>query len=359
MMNNNPYRKVVDHKIKGSIVLPGQSSSLFNKTGEINASSTPDLLAQIGKALQNQQSVVIQATPQEMEARRQERRQVLVEAMGDQSGRSMQILGEALAAEIYETTNREGFTRRILQYREIGQGENNEVYLKDKDVIAFVATSPSTVMASEIRQRRLLPPEFHVNGYILIDTAELARTSSDLLEEKYEQGLEAIMVQEDRLWKIMADRAAIIRNTLQNFGTFTPSVFARIIEQVNRWGVPATSCLFASNLWQDIIANGDFAGVLDPVTKWELLQEGYLGSMYGVTIFTDNFRQANLKVLEAGEVYVCGAPINLGVLSLRGAMTAEPINKFAEGEAKRGWFLDEIISLVVGNAMAVAKGLKI
>jgi len=359
MTNTNPYRKVIDHKIKGSVALPGQSSPLFNKTGEINASSKSDLLAQIGAALTAQQSATTMATPQELEARRQERRQVLVEAMNDTTGRSMQILGEALAAEIYETTNREGFSRRILQYREIGQGENNEVYLKDKDVIAFVATSPSTVMASEIRQRRLLPPEFHVNGYILIDTVELARTSSDLLEEKYEQGLEAIMVQEDRLWKIMADRAAIIRNTLQNFGTFTPSVFARIIEQVNRWGVPATSCLFASNLWQDIIANGDFAGVLDPVTKWELLQEGYLGSMYGVTIFTDNFRQANLKVLEPGDVYVVGAPINLGVLSLRGAMTAEPINKFAEGEPKRGWFLDEIISLVVGNALAIAKGHKI
>jgi len=233
MTNTNPYRKVIDHKIKGSVALPGQSSPLFNKTGEINASSKSDLLAQIGAALTAQHSATTMATPQELEARRQERRQVLVEAMNDTTGRSMQILGEALAAEIYETTNREGFSRRILQYREIGQGENNEVYLKDKDVIAFVATSPSTVMASEIRQRRLLPPEFHVNGYILIDTVELARTSSDLLEEKYEQGLEAIMVQEDRLWKIMADRAAIIRNTLQNFGTFTPSVFARIIEQVN------------------------------------------------------------------------------------------------------------------------------
>jgi len=359
MLNNNPYRRVVEHKAKGNVVLPGQSSPLFNKTGEINASSTADLMAQIGKALQAPQSVVTQATPQELDQRRQERRQVLAEAMNDQTGRAMQILGEALAAEIYETTNREGFSRRILQYREIGQGENNEVYLKQKDVIGFLATSPSTVMASEIRQRRLLPPEFHVNGYILIDTAEIARTSSDLLEEKYEQGLEAIMVQEDRLWKRMADGAAIIRNTLQNFGTFTPSVFARIIEQVSRWGIPATSCLFASNLWQDVIANGDFAGVVDPVTKWELLQEGYLGSMYGVTIFTDNFRQANLKVLEPGEVYVCGAPINLGVLSLRGAMTAEPINRFAEGEAKKGWFIDEIISLVLGNAMAVAKGQKI
>jgi len=354
---NNPYRKVIDHKNK--VVLPGQSNPLFNKTGEINASSTKDLLAQIGAAMNAATSVVAQPTPQEIETRRQERRQVLAEAMSDQTGRSIQVLGEALAAEIWETTNREGFSRRILQYREIGQGENNEIYLKDRNVMGFLATSPSQVMASEIRQRRLLPPEFHVNGYILIDTVELARTSSDLLEEKYEEGLEAIMVQEDRIMKLMFDQAAPLTNTLQNFGTFTPSVFARIINQVSRWGIPATSCLFASNLWQDIIANGDFAGVLDPVTKWELLQEGYLGTMYGVTIYTDNFRQPILKVLENGEIYVVGAPINLGVLSLRGAMTAEPINRFAEGEAKKGWFLDEIISLVVGNSKAVAKGLKI
>jgi len=351
----NPYRKALKST---PFKLPGQSNQFTDNKGEINASSTADLLVQIGNAMKAPQTVTASKAQTNVGVHK-ERRKILVEAMGDQSGRLSAVLGEALAAEINETTNREGFTRRIMQYNEIGQGETNEVVLKEKDVIAFLATSPSSVNPVEIRQKRQYPPEFHINGYILIDTGELARSSGDLLGDKYEEGLEAVMVKEDVLWRTMAVQAATVRNTLQNFATFTPSVFARLINQVSRWGIPATSCLFASDLWQDVISNGDFAGVFDPVTQWELLQEGYLGSMYGVSMLTDNFRQPNLKVLDVGEIFITGAPINHGVFTLRGSVTAEPINKFAEGEAKKGWFLDEICSMVLGNTKSVSRGQKI
>jgi len=353
---SNPYRNVL--KKGESFKLPGQSGQFTDKNGEINASSNADLLVQIGKAMQANSNPAPRMNEQVTAAVHTERRKILVEAMNDATGRSMAMLGEAVAAEIQETTNREGFVRRICQYNEIGQGETNEVILKEKNVVAFMATSPSQVTPVEIRQKRQYPPEFHINGYILVDTGELARSAGDLLGEKYEEGLEATMVKEDVLWRTMAIQAATVRNTLQNFATFTPSVFARLINQVARWGIPATSCLFASDLWQDVISNGDFAGVFDPVTKWELLQDGYLGSLYGVSMLTDTFRQPNLKVLDIGEVFVVGAPINHGVFTLRGSITAEPINKFATGEAKKGWFLDEICSMVLGNSKSVARGKK-
>lgn len=352
----NPYRSLIKQARNAETKLPGRDSSFVGRNGEINASSQKDLIGQIGQIIANYNPVEVKA---ERVTKRSERSQVLAEAIADRTGETMQMVGEAMAAEIQETTNREGFARRILEYKEIGQGETNEVVLKTKDVVGFIATSPSSVVPTEIRENRKILPEFHLNGYILIDTLEVGRSSSDILEEKFEEGLEAIMVQEDRLWKRMADSAATVRNTYQSFATFTPAVFARLIDQVSRWGIPATSCLFSSSLWQDIIANGDFAGVLDPVTKWELLQEGFLGTMYGVEMITDNFRQANLKVLNTGEVYITGAPINHGVVTVRGNIASEPINKFSEGQARRGWFLDQITSLCVANCLSVAKGAKV
>lgn len=353
----NPYRKTTKSTFEpGFTKLPGQSNPAVNRQGEINASSNQDLLGQIG-AILDQNNAAVQSGDRITTNR--DRSEALVEAMADKQGNSMQVLGEALAAEIQETTDREGFARRLLQYNEVGQGEVNEVVVKKKNVVGFTATSPSAVNAVEIRQRRILPPEFHLSGYILIDTLELGRSSQDLLEEKYEEGLEAIMVQEDRLWKTIADEASTVRNTFQTFSTFTPAVFARLLNQVSQWGIPPTSCLFSSSLWQDIIANNDFSGVLDPVTKWELLQEGYLGAMYGVSMLTDNFRQENLKVLDTGEIYIAGAPINHGVLTVRGNIEATPIDKYADGEPKRGWFMDQITSLTMANALSVAKGKKI
>jgi hypothetical protein len=363
MHNANPYRAVVGPKsssfIPGLTSLKGQEGPFTSNSGQINASSYGDLLTQIGRALKDDNMKASMKAAVQNPQVAADRRKILVEAVGDPSGKAMLMLGQAVAAEIRETTDREGFARRVLQYREIGQGESNEVQIKEKDVICFIAVSPSQVTANEVRQRRILPPQFHIGGYILIDTGELSQTTGDLLEEKYEEGLEVIMVQEDRLWKRMADQSVNVRNILQNFSTFTPSVFARIIHQVGRWGIPTTTCLFASDLWQDIIANGDFSGVFDPVTKWELLQEGYLGSMYGITMLTDNFRQPNLKVLGNGELYIVGAPINHGVFTMRGTMTAEPINRYADGEPKKGWFIDQLLSVVMANPMSVAKGQKV
>jgi hypothetical protein len=358
----NPYRTIMSRKAeKGVTKLKGQSNPFMNNSGEINASSQQDLIGQIGQILATYQGAGtdVIASSEAKRAKKQERSQVLAEAMASKDPSSMQMLGEAIVAEIRETSDREGFARRILQFNQINYGESNEVTLKVKDVMGFIATSSSKVTPTEIRQRRQIPPEFHLNGFILIDTAEIARSSSDILEEKYEEGLEAIMVQEDRLWKRIADQSATVRNTYQTFSTFTPAVFARQIDQVSRWGIPATSCLFSSSLWQDIIANGDFAGVLDPVTKFELLQTGFLGTMYGVEMITDNFRQPNLKVLETGEIFITGAPINHGVIVVRGDIVAEPVNKFSEGSAQRGWFIDQLTSLIMANSASVAKGKKV
>ncbi len=364
-MKNNPYRGIISASKKtvvpGITKLPGQDNAFTNNRGNINASNVADLINQIGIALQaSENNQLSNKETNEIKVKAAiERKQVLMEAMNDASNQSMKVLGEAIAAEIHETTNREGFVRKVMQYREIGQGENNEVKLKQKEVMGFVASSASQVTPIEIRQRLIRPPEVHINTFILIDTGELAKSNDDILEEKYEEGLEGIMVGEDRLWKEMAVEAAEVRNTLQTFSTFTPSVFARMTEQVSRWGIPVVSCMLSSTLWQDVVANGDFAGVLDPVTKWELLQDGTLGSLYGVTITTDSFRQANLRVLDPGEIFMIGAPINHGVFTLRGNMLSEPVNRFPQGEAKKGWFMDEIVSMVLGNALSVCRGYRI
>ncbi len=362
----NPYRNtVIDTKKKepfaiGRTKLPGQANAFTDNKGEINASNTADLLMQIGNAMKaNETGAFVKASAADSSEKIRERNQVLIEAMNDHSGKSMQVLGEAFAAEVDETTMREGLVRRFMQFRNIGQGENNEVIVREKNILGFIATSPSVVMASEIRQRRILPPEFHINGYVLIDTAEIGRFPGDLLGEKYEEALEATMVAEDRCWKNMAFQAAPVRNTIQNFSTFTPAVLARLINQVSRWGIPAVNCYLSATLMPDIASNTDFSGVMDPVTKWELLQDGYLGVIYGVTITTDSFRQPTLKVLNPGEIFIIGAPINHGIFTVRGSMDVEPINRYSEGEAKKGWFLDQVCSMVLANAQSIAYGIKV
>lgn len=359
---SNPYRSVIaktGEPVGQNYRLAGQTYPLMDKTGEINASNTKDLLKQIGKLVNSYSSgEIVKSSVRNPEVIKQ-RKEILIEAVNDKSGQAMQVLGEALAAEIIDTTTRNGFSRRLLQYRELGNGESNEIRIRHHDVVAWMATSTTSVQPTIVRGRKIVPPEINIESYILMDLKELSTSPGDLLEEKYEEGLEAIMVQEDRLWKKLSDESAVIRNTLQYFTTFTPQVFSRIRSQVSRWGISAPTCLVSYDIWDDIIGNSDFSGLFDPVTKYELIQEGNLGTILGVEMLTDAFRQQNLRVLNEGEIYVVGSPINHGVISLRGSMLIEPINKYADGKSQKGWFINEIMSMVVGNSSSVSKGQRI
>lgn len=344
--------------IPGLTTLPKQDAPFLNDRGELNASSKADLINQITGIITAYEQQSFRKVNQD-EVTSAERKKILMTALENPLGEDMMVLGQALTREIEETTTREGFARRILKFDEVAFGEILEISLKTWDVTGFLAVSPSEVTPSLIRSRRIQPPEFHIPVYILIDTIEIAKSPTDLLEEKYEQGLEAVMTNEDRLWKKMADSTVGYYNEIQYFSTFTRSVFASLIELVSDWGIPPTTTVMSSSLWQEIIASDDFVKAFAPVTNWELLQEGNLGTMYGTTMLTDHFRQANQRVLNRGEIYVVGAPVNHGVITIRGDVNSKPIDKNADGQPKEGWFIDQITSLTLANAKAVSVGKKI
>jgi len=367
-MHNNPYATLfAAPAVKepgfsdGVTKLPGQGSAFADHKGQINASTNKDLIEQIGRYITasnegNYQPVQDVAAKAQIVA---SRREAMVEAFNDNSGEALRMLGSAMAMEIYETTNREGFARKLVQYDELGQGEVPSVTLKTKDVVAYIQNSPTETYAHIVRDKHIILPEFNLATRILAANSDLQKSTSDILEEKYEEGLEAIMVQEDRLWRRMAVKAAETTNTVQNFTSLTPAVVSRLLEQVTRWGIPPQHLMFSTSMWIDIQSNAEFHTVMDPVTQRELLTDGYLGSLYGTQIYTDNFRQPNMKVLDTNEILVVGAPINHGAMRMRGQLTVEPINLYPQGIDQKGWFFNQIMCLIVSNSLSVARGVRV
>lgn len=344
--------------VPGLSRLPGQSSPFLSGTGELNASSKKDLISQLTSIINATADSTTQTFSKTNEEEKAARREALTAAMADKSGTNMAMLGAALASEVEETTKRDGFVPRLMQVQEVGQGEDLKVKVKTHDVYGYHATSASKIMPVEVRSRINRPPEFHLGAHILIDTLELAQ-DSDILEDKYEEGLEQIMVVQDRLWKKMADDTVEHYNPIQYFSSFTRSVFANLVNLVSDWGIPPTTTVFSSSLWTDVISSDTFNDSFSPVTQWELLQSGVLGVMYGTTVITDHFRQVNLRVLDRGDIYIVGAPINHGVITTRGGLVADPIDQHSDGIPKKGWFFDQLTSIFLANAKSVAVGKKI
>jgi len=339
---------------------------LVGAGGEINANSNKDLLVQIKHLLDGVKSGAVARSDETVvtaEERRQivaERQEVLAEAIADKTGEKWMALGETISEEIYEALGREGFTRKLLGFKPIKRGDIARIAVRRKDVIAYyIAHEQPTVVATFVRQNYVHPPDAYLLANIRIDNLELELADTDLLEHKYNDGLEQILRQEDLRTKALFDHAASAYNDLVFFNAFTPSVFQSMRTQIARWTIPVAAALVSVDIWDDILTDSEFASYYDPVSKHQLIMEGVLGSFFGVTLYTDGFRADNLQVLNPGEVYFLGSPKALGVVMERKPLTVENTMGAIVGQSWRGWYMEQIESQVVVNARSVVRGQRV
>lgn len=344
----------------------GSNQRLAGANGEINAYDRDDLIKKIGDLYQGVKSGVVARTDDDTmsaDDRRAvvaARTEALAEALNDKTGVKWQALGETVTEEIYEALGREGFTRKILGFKPIKRGDVARIAVRRKDVIGYyIASTNPTVVASVVRQAYIHPPDAYLLFRVEIDNLELEIADTDLLEHKYNDGLEQILREEDKRTKVLLDAAAPTYNELVFFNAFTPSVFQAMRTQIARWTIPVAHSLLAIDLWNDILTDSEFASYYDPVSKHQLIMEGNLGSFFGVTLLTDGFREENLQVLNPGEIYMLGTPKALGVLMERKPLTVESTNGAVNGRPVRGWFGESIVSHSIVNARSVVRGQRI
>lgn len=362
MTTKNPF-KGVTHKtpvIATDLRLGGSSELLVGHNGELNASSRTDLAQQIAKLMEvaSGREVITESAAVQRQQLAAAHKEAITAAFMDKSAHME--LGEVLADELYQAANREGFMRRFLARQELTQGQFPQVRMRNKDVVAIVSSSPSKIQAQIIRDKLFFPPEFYVSARPFIEQREINQSVGDVLEEKYVEGLEGIMVQEDRTFAAMATATINMANSLTTIvGTMNPTGLANLRNQVTRWNIPANAWLIANDIWSDIIGDSGFSQLIDPVSKHELLLRGQLGTILGMSVYSDAFRHPQHKVLSQGEMYVFGDATNLGQYTDRGGVDSSPLDGTQENIPGRGWWLNESISILIANARAVAKGKRV
>ncbi len=341
------------------------SEALIGADGHINASSVKEAMATMSVLQQHLQSgrikreAKMQCISSVAERSRMHERLKQAHAaykVGD--SRPMQVLGEVMADEIWQTLGREGFARKLLALKQLNGDETGRLKVRKKDVVAYIATSSTNVMPSTVRQFWVYPPEFAITCQVLMEDKDIAQSGGDLLEEKYQDGLEAIMVQEDRLLRQLMVGSATGANDTFLFATLTPAVLSEMQNQVWSWGIPPTTALIAFDLWNDIRTDSEFASYFDPVTKHELIMEGTLGSFYGMQIITDAYKHDTLRVLQNGEIFVLGAPQSIGGITIRQELQTKAIDQYANGKMERGWFMGGLEGMAVVSPRGIVLGQK-
>lgn len=339
-----------------------KSERLVGANGELNASSKVDAISrqqELAHAIN--QGKVLSDTGEMINRSSEQSRQDFEElsaAFYDNSGSSWAELGSVISATLNESVDRNGFMRRILLRGEVAQGSFPRHRVREIQTRAMVATGAASMRPTMVRNKYILPPEFTISANFLVQQNELNQGSPEILDEKYYDTLKQIMVAEDRLVLSMAKELDGIDNDVVYIsGSYTPQAFAQIRGQITHWGHSPNIAILASDIVEDMIGSPTFANYFDPVTKYDIIMTGTLGTLHGTEIVTDQFRDPKLKVLSSGEMFVFGQQDYVGAYTDRGPVESVPQdNRVIKSHPSRGWYFNEFMSMSVHSGRSISHG---
>jgi hypothetical protein len=337
---------------------------IVGSNGSINGFNMADFMKNMGALMAAASSgQVVEEQKAHARATLQEKlgkKEALASAINSNDTATQQALAEVVGDTVYETLGRSGFARKFMTIKPLARTETHRVPVVTPDVTSFISTENSDIPSSQIRQNVLYPKPFVTSARVLIDILELMISPVDLLDIKYNQALEQILVGEDRAFLKFVEAAAPVHNEPVYFTTLTPTVLASVRNQIDtQGGIPVGGMLMAADIWADIISESEFQNFYSPVEKHEIVLTGRLGTLMGMDIVTDGFRIPNLKVLPQGGLYVFGIPDTLGQIGQYEQMQVTAIDQGVIGVNKKGWLLNNVIDMCVGNARAVVKAARI
>lgn len=334
----------------------------ISNTGEINAYDKQDAL----RSIQNLMNLaatgqVVEASTLPTEQKQKEgelRRSIMIEAL--ESDSAWASLGSSLAEEINEQAERDSFLRRICQGQTLRQGDIPRVPMEQNITEAIVATSETSMGYQRLTAKVFNPTEFEIKANVRVAQLDLDQVSGDLLDKAYNDGLNGIMVKEDRMWKDAADKSVGMVNPVTYInGTLTPMYLSQLRTQVTGWSLPCSTVIISNDYWNDINGSPEWATMLDPITQHDLVLHGQIATLQGMTIITDGYRAPNLQVLGDGEIYAVADAQYHGSYSTRGGIKSTPTSGANDGDTSKGWLMHETFSFVLGNLRSVAKGMRI
>jgi hypothetical protein len=348
----------------GSIMRSASTQLVDDRTGEYNASSKKDLIeimdgmVKMARAGEIHSDEGINPNQTDWNAQGHLVQAALSEARPAEGG-PFQVLGEVFTDSIAETMGRMGFSNKVLAQQDVAEGGTARIRIRQKDVTSWLMLSDGHTIESLIRQKYIYPRGYNLETLILMEEAEIHEAGAQIIEEKYNDGLEATMVRDDNITKFLLDQAAPTDNDVIAFNAFTPQVFVTLRNQIWQWSLPAPHALMAVDLWDDLFADQDWAQWYSPIEKHELAVEGKLGRLADIELITDGFRYDTLQVLAPGEVYFLSSPATLGVKANMIALNSSVVDQRMLGRAVRGWFIFLRQATVIANSRGVSKGIRL
>jgi hypothetical protein len=354
-LNLRTNRKIPGKELKR----PGSSERIVAANGDINASNNKDLMKTLAFMLSeaSEGRVDLHDSADKQETLTASERNEIVKAAYAGDDQVWAKMGNVLAEDVSFEISRTGFMRNLLFRNEV-VGRVAQIRARVNNVTVVYLTTPSQVDPQFITDQWFSAPEFDLVANVLVDGNDILVEGDDILQEKYDDGLQSFVSGEDRAWKRLADSVVGTEIPLKIFsGNFNPDDLIDMMTELASRGIAPRTVLMHFQYWMSFLGQGEFSDWFDPVTKYQMLQTGQIGTLMGLDFITDGYRPANMQVIEPGEIYMVGPPETHGGYTDRGPITAVPTDDYNNGRDARGWFMKERLSMAIVRADSLVKGI--
>lgn len=330
--------------------------SMFDRNGEMNASSVKDALNTLVKYA----SILEENQPSNMglagrpSLNDEKRDELISRAIMTQEGKL--ALAQAMANPIRRNLDYQGIARRLLVVDVLPQGVDPK-YERDIDVAATVVSSNGTGGESRVFGDRLVVPTFELYSNPTVRISEVRRRRFNVIDRAVQKARQELMAQEDANVFAAVDAASTVENILQDItdGGLLKRDLVEIKAQIDRWDLVTTKFFMNITEFTDILnwgsggGQGVGGGEVDPVTQREILQTGLYAHIWGADIMVS-------KIVPAGTIYGAADPEFVGVMPIRQDIEVIPADE--PKQLKLGWVVSEEIGIGIANPRAVAAARK-
>lgn len=333
----------------------GSAERYFNNRGELNANSRLDFLQTIGNMIKDVASGALtfeDTASNENEVTAEDRDIAAFDAYkayanGDAS--EWRDVGAAIATSLQTTMERIGFARTLLKGVPFVL-DPARIEIEDaSNCVAYISTGYDMLEPVFIADRMVEAPYVEIKNNVRVLQSDVNKGHSGLVEKAYKRAQQAIGVQEDRFYmqNVRAASNPLYGNEVMTLLTgLTPALLSRMRTNIENWAMPATDLITGRDLWPDFVDTA-FASAIEPVTQYELVRTGRIGSIVGMNIRTDGLRPKNLQVMDPRELFVAANPEFHGGFGDTGPIRATPRDNFDDGQSAQGWAMSEFVTCVV------------
>lgn len=341
---------------------PGSSERYFDQSGNLRANSKLDFLKTLQQLQTDVASGAIDFTTEndnvDVAAQKVELDKKAFNAYNDYAaGQSdeWRDLGAVAATSISTTMARSGFARNLLKNIPYVTDPARLEVSDESNVVAVIGDGTAALLPHYVTDRYIDIPYLEYKSNPRVLQSEINRGFSGLVEKVYTRSLQGIGVAEDKYFMTLvraASNSAYGNAPMTLLSGLTPYVFSQMRSAIEENGIPASGFVMGRALLPDLI-NTPFASALDPVSQYEVMRTGRVGTIVGFNMILDGFRPLNLQVMDPKEMFATAEPEYLGGFGTIGAITASPRDSYDDGHSAKGWFMSSWAAMGLANARGV------